>query len=56
MKYKTPLQRAIERKPADACRWFLNCDNPATGTESHVVLGDVPICQRCANKLARLKT
>lgn len=55
MKYRTPLQRAVERKPANACRWFLQCDNPAVTTEPHVILGQVPICQRCADKLARLK-
>jgi hypothetical protein len=29
------------------CRWFLGCENPATHTQSHPILGDVPICDRC---------
>jgi hypothetical protein len=39
----------------DACQWFALCDNPAVTTEPHPVLGAVPICQRCADKVARLK-
>jgi hypothetical protein len=27
------------------------CDNPAVTTEPHPLLGDVPICQRCADKV-----
>jgi hypothetical protein len=30
------------------CRWFLKCGKPATGTQPHPVLGDVPICSACA--------
>lgn len=29
------------------CEWFAYCDNPATGTQHHPILGDVPICDRC---------
>lgn len=29
------------------CEWFAMCDNLATGTIPHPVLGDVPICDRC---------
>jgi hypothetical protein len=29
------------------CRWFAMCENAATGTMPHPVLGDVPICDRC---------
>ncbi len=36
------------------CRWFLLCRNKATRTRSHPVLGDVPICQRCDEKVERL--
>lgn len=47
--FKTPLRRAIEKKDrqADACRWFLLCPNPATGTTPHPILGDVPTCPKC---------
>lgn len=29
------------------CQWVLMCENDATGTQSHPILGDVPICDRC---------
>ncbi len=32
------------------CEWYLLCDHDAVGTTPHPVLGDVPICQRCADK------
>lgn len=37
------------------CEWFLLCTNEATTTESHPILGDVPICDRCKEKNAKLK-
>lgn len=37
------------------CRWFARCDNPATGTRPHPILGDVPICDRCREKIERLE-
>jgi hypothetical protein len=49
--YQTPLQRAVARKKPEACKWFLRCDNPATETKPHPILGDVPICRRCAEKM-----
>lgn len=36
---------------AETCEWFALCPNPADGTVSHPVLGDVPTCTRCADKL-----
>lgn len=33
---------------AGPCMWFALCDNDATTTRPHGVLGDVPICDRCA--------
>ena len=36
------------------CQWFLSCDRPAQTTEIHPTLGEVPICWRCASRVARL--
>lgn len=33
------------------CEWFARCTNPAAGTVAHPILGAVPCCTRCANKL-----
>lgn len=33
------------------CEWFALCENTADGVVSHPVLGDVPTCQRCADRL-----
>lgn len=33
------------------CAWFLLCDRAAVGTVAHPILGSVPCCQRCADKL-----
>lgn len=35
----------------ESCAWFLLCENPATTTRKHSVLGDVPICERCNSKM-----
>jgi hypothetical protein len=42
--------------PQEACKAFLMCENPATTTIENPILGDVPACQRCADKLRRLTT
>lgn len=36
------------------CQWFALCDNHAMLTEPHPVLGDVPICQRCKDRIDKL--
>jgi hypothetical protein len=40
--------------PATTCQWFLLCTNPATSTMPHPILGAVPICQRCTDKVEAL--
>jgi hypothetical protein len=40
------------------CMWFALCDNPANGLRNGPVsngeFGEVPICQRCDDKVAAL--
>jgi hypothetical protein len=36
------------------CEVFLLCENAATTTVPNSVLGDVPACQRCADKMEAL--
>lgn len=47
------LSFAVRRgfKDVPQCEWFALCDNSATGTRSHPVLGQVPICGRCNRKV-----
>lgn len=33
------------------CQWFALCTNEAVGCVTHSILGDVPICERCAEKV-----
>lgn len=33
------------------CEWFVMCDQEAAGAVRHPVLGAVPTCQWCADKL-----
>lgn len=33
------------------CQWFALCTNEATLTVTHPVMGSVPCCQRCCDKL-----
>jgi len=37
--------------PRETCRWFLLCENVATVDLPHPILGSVPTCQRCADKV-----
>ena len=37
------------------CHWFGLCGNPGTSTERHFLVGDVPICATCQDKLEKMK-
>lgn len=43
------------RKPANPCRVFLLCTNAASTTLPHPILGAVPACKRCADKMAAIE-
>jgi hypothetical protein len=45
------VANAIADLAAGTCMWFAGCTNEADGTEAHPVLGDVPICGRCAERV-----
>lgn len=49
-----PAAWIIAAQTTDTCRWFALCENEATGTLPHPVLGDVPVCDRCRAKNERL--
>lgn len=36
------------------CQWFLQCFNKPAGTARHPILGDVPICHRCLERMAAI--
>lgn len=38
-----------------SCSWYAMCSNPATEVESHPILGGVPVCERCAGIISRMK-
>lgn len=35
----------------EKCEWFARCENEVTHLVRHGVLGDVPTCERCVEKL-----
>lgn len=37
------------------CEWFASCDNAAVIHIQHPILGAVPSCQRCADKVERMR-
>lgn len=50
--YKSDAQKMAERQvKLQLCRWFLMCRNKAVKVRPHVILGQVPICKRCDDKM-----
>jgi hypothetical protein len=41
-------------KTPKTCEWFLLCTNPATVARPHPILGSVPTCKRCNDKMNRI--
>jgi hypothetical protein len=41
--------------PGVYCAWWALCDHQATHYRPHPVLGDVPICDRCEDKITTIK-
>jgi hypothetical protein len=39
----------------ELCEWFALCDHQATGTLDHPVLGAVPICDRCRDRVEAMR-
>ena len=37
----------------EICRWFLHCSRIATTTREHPILGEVPICSTCNERVER---
>jgi len=49
---KTQGRKIAEKQvKAGGCQWFLLCKNKAVKTRDHVILGAVPICKRCDDKI-----
>lgn len=46
---------SVEKQTSPYCGWFALCVNRSTTTRDHPVLGMVPICKRCDDKVARLE-
>lgn len=36
------------------CQWFARCTHEATKTRPHPILGFVPICERCDQKMEEI--
>lgn len=43
-----------EIAPGTECQWYLLCTNEATLLEPHPILKQVPICQRCKDKVDKI--
>lgn len=41
----------MTKTATQTCEWFALCDKPAAGNVAHPILGSVPTCQRCADRM-----
>lgn len=41
----------VNGRDAVICEWFALCDHDATKYRPHPVLGEVPICDRCDERI-----
>ncbi len=48
---KRVVGKKIEVVEHDKCQAFLQCKNPATTTLHNSIVGDVPCCERCKDRL-----
>jgi hypothetical protein len=57
LKLEANAKQLLENDGPDTilCQWFALCENVATTTRPHPVLGDVPICDRCDEKVENLR-
>jgi len=44
-----------KKKKNGSCKVFLLCKNKATTTIPNTILGQVPSCQWCADKMAKIE-
>lgn len=51
---RAAIAAPVTAAPVPMCAWWAMCTNLATGTRSHPVLGQVPICDRCRDKVERI--
>lgn len=53
--YGAAMSNDTEVTSNATCSWFLLCENPATRLREHPILGGVPICERCDDKVEKLE-
>ena len=52
---RATVRSQLKSARAKPCVWFALCTNKATATRSHPILGQVPICKRCDDKVAAIE-
>lgn len=48
-----PMEPTLPGEHAVRCDWFAMCDRRAVLEVSHPILGHVPTCHRCAERVRR---